>query len=91
MKDFHIEKIIGVDSEDELDHDSSEQSAGRFTLRLYKEKQQSTSSVYLVIESKQDLVSILMARYFIRNRLLWFLWFLDLVVLLFFRMRGGII
>lgn len=70
VKDVHIEKIIGVDSEDELDHDSSEQSAGRFTLRLYNERQQSTSSVYLVIDSKQDLVSILISKDFISNQLL---------------------
>ena len=57
-KDVHIEKIIGVDSEDELDNDDGQQRPGRFTLRLYNEKQPSTSSVYLVIDSKQDFVSI---------------------------------
>lgn len=67
VKDFHIEKIIAVDSEDELDNDSGGQSAGRFTLRLYNEKQQTTSSVYLVIESKEDLVSILLSKNFVRN------------------------
>jgi hypothetical protein len=58
VKEVHIEKIIGVDSEDELDHHEGEQRTGRFTLRLYNGKQPSISSVYLVIDSKQDLVSI---------------------------------
>ena len=65
IKEVHIEKIIGVDSEDELDHDKDEQHTGRFTLRLYNEKQPSTSTVYLVIDNKQDLVSFSnMAVYF---------------------------
>ncbi|XP_028409734.1 pleckstrin homology domain-containing family H member 2-like [Dendronephthya gigantea] len=55
MKEFHIEKIMGSDSEDDLEPAENEQRNGRFTLRLYKEKQPTTSSVYLVIETKQDL------------------------------------
>ena len=59
MKEVLIEKILGIDSEDELDHNESEQPPGRFTLRLYNEKQPTTSSVYLVIDSKPDFVSSL--------------------------------
>lgn len=57
MKEFHIEKILGTDSEDDTEPAENEQRSGRFTLRLYKEKQPATSSVYLVIDTKQDLVS----------------------------------
>jgi hypothetical protein len=57
VKEDFIEKIIGIDSEDELEHEDGEQRSGRFTLRLYNEKQPTTSSVYLVIDTKQDFVS----------------------------------
>jgi hypothetical protein len=60
VKEDFIEKIIGIDSEDELEHEDGEQRSGRFTLRLYNEKQPTTSSVYLVIDTKQDFVSSFM-------------------------------
>ena len=52
MKEVHIEKIASADSEDELESNHNK----RYTLRLYNEKQPSSSSIYLLVESKQDLV-----------------------------------
>lgn len=60
MKEVHIEKISSVDSEDDLDTDEGDRRTGRFTLRLHNDKQPSTSSIYLLIDTKQDHVSILM-------------------------------
>lgn len=57
MKEVFIEKIISIDSEDELLNNESEQRPGRFTMRLYNDISPSITSVYLVVDTKPDLVS----------------------------------